>query len=75
MEFKCCLEADLGIYAERWRGTGLVLPQYGVQVLARRLLMDLCRALVRYWFSTAPVWSSSAAYTEKNEMSATANCS
>ena len=57
---KCWLEADLGIYAERWCGTGSVLPQYGVQTLARSRLRDLCRALARYWFSTAPVWCPNA---------------
>ena len=31
MESKCWLETDLGIYAARWNGTGVVLPQYGVK--------------------------------------------
>ena len=31
MESKCWLEADLGIHFERWRGTRVVLRQYGVQ--------------------------------------------
>ena len=52
---KCWLEADLGMYAERWRGTGSLLAQYGVQILARSRLRDLCRSVARYWFSTAPV--------------------
>ena len=60
MEFKCWLKTDLRIYAERWRGTGLVLRQHGVQVLANNRLRDLCRELERYWFTTASVWSSSA---------------
>ena len=54
MEFKCWLETDSGIYAERWRGTGLVLSKNGVQMLANNRLRDLCRALARYWFSTVP---------------------
>ena len=49
MESKCWLEADLGIYAERWHGTGLAMPQYAVQVLAGSRLRDLCWALARYW--------------------------
>ena len=48
MEFKCWLEADVGIYSERWRGTGLVLPQYGIQMLARSRL----QSYAEHWRST-----------------------
>ena len=51
MESKFWLEADLGIYAERWRGTGLVLPHYGAQMLARSQL----QSCAEHWRSTGLV--------------------
>ena len=51
MESKCWLEADLGVYAERWRGTGVVLPQYGAQMLARSRL----ESCTERWRSTGLV--------------------